>query len=225
MGSCCYYARSGNFHFVTYMVLIMSSEKNIKWHPVSVTLEERQHLKHHKGGCIWFTGLSGSGKSTLANLVEKELNQKGFHTFLLDGDNVRHGLNSDLGFSIEDRQENIRRLGEVARLFADAGILVMTAFISPLKADRESARTTVSADRFVEIYVDCSLDVCEQRDPKNLYKKARNGEVKDFTGINSPYDIPEHPDIRVDNNNSDDLAVNVAKITEFVIKKFSLKTD
>jgi adenylylsulfate kinase len=143
-----------------------------------------------KGVVVWFTGLSGSGKSTLANAVDGALFERGHHTYVLDGDNIRHGLNRDLGFSPEDREENIRRIGEVARLFADAGILVLTAFISPYHKDRALARTLSADGTFIEVYCACSLEVCEARDPKGLYKKARAGEIKEFTGIDAPYEVP-----------------------------------
>jgi adenylyl-sulfate kinase len=147
---------------------------------------------------IWLTGLSGAGKSTIANLVEKRLHAMGRHTYILDGDNVRHGLAKDLGFNDEDRVENIRRLAEVAKLMVDAGLIVLTAFISPFRAERRMARDLLGADEFVEVFVDTPLDVAEQRDPKGLYKKARRGEIKNFTGIDSPYEAPEAPEIRIE---------------------------
>jgi len=165
-------------------------------HTHHLNQSERSALKGHEPACLWFTGLSGSGKSSIANTVEELLNkQYGVHTYLLDGDNIRSGLNRDLGFSIEDRTENLRRLGEVARLFVDAGLIVLTAFISPLRSERERARQILPPGRFIEIYVDCPLAVCEQRDPKGLYKKARLGELAEFTGITSPYEPPDKPDI------------------------------
>ena len=170
---------------------------NITWHEATVTAEDREKLLNQKGCVIWFTGLSGSGKSTLANAVEQVLHQQRHHTYVLDGDNVRHGLNKNLGFSPEDREENIRRVGEVAKLFADAGTVVMTAFISPYCADRDQARALIAADRFVEVFVDCPLDVCEERDTKGLYKKARAGEIKEFTGISAPYEPPLNPEVTV----------------------------
>ena len=170
---------------------------NITWHEATVTVEDREKLLNQKGCVIWFTGLSGSGKSTLANAVEQVLHQQRHHTYVLDGDNVRHGLNKNLGFSPEDREENIRRIGEVAKLFADAGTIVMTAFISPYRADRDQARALIAEDRFVEVFVDCPLEVCEERDTKGLYKKARAGEIKEFTGISAPYEPPLNPEVTV----------------------------
>ncbi|WP_144905014.1 adenylyl-sulfate kinase, partial [Novosphingobium taihuense] len=155
-------------------------------------------LKQQKPKVLWFTGLSGSGKSTIANMVEKRLHAVGKHTFLLDGDNVRHGLNKDLGFTEADRIENIRRVGEVARLMTDAGLIVLTAFISPFRAEREMVRSLMAEGEFVEIFVDTPLEVAEARDVKGLYKKARSGQLKNFTGIDSPYEAPENPDFRVD---------------------------
>ena len=170
---------------------------NITWHETTVTAEDREKLLNQKGCVIWFTGLSGSGKSTLANAVEHVLHQQRHHTYVLDGDNVRHGLNKNLGFSPEDREENIRRVGEVAKLFADAGTVVMTAFISPYRADRDQARELITEGRFVEVFVDCPLEVCEERDTKGLYKKARAGEIKEFTGISAPYEPPLNPEVTV----------------------------
>ena len=170
---------------------------NITWHHGDVTQEDRERANGHKSAVLWFTGLSGSGKSTLARAVEKVLFERGCRTYVLDGDNVRHGLNKNLGFSPEDREENIRRIGEVAKLFADAGVIAMTAFISPYRADRDKARA-LSAGRFIEIYVKCDLDVCETRDTKGLYKKARAGEIKEFTGISAPYEAPQNPELVVD---------------------------
>jgi adenylylsulfate kinase len=170
---------------------------NITWHKADVSRDDRCTLLGHQGAVLWFTGLSGSGKSTLAVEVEKALFQHKCHTFILDGDNVRHGLNKDLGFSPEDRHENIRRIGEVAHLFADAGLIVMTAFISPYIIDRDTVREMKSDQNFVEIYCSCSLDTCEERDTKGLYKKARAGEISEFTGISAPYEAPEHPEITV----------------------------
>ncbi|MDE0018367.1 adenylyl-sulfate kinase [Candidatus Poribacteria bacterium] len=170
---------------------------NITWHEATVTAEDREKLLNQKGCVIWFTGLSGSGKSTLANAVEQVLHQQRHHTYVLDGDNVRHGLNKNLGFSPEDREENIRRVGEVAKLFSDAGTIVMTAFISPYCADRDQARALIAEDRFVEVFVDCPLNVCEERDTKGLYKKARAGEIKEFTGISAPYEPPLNPEVTV----------------------------
>ncbi len=177
---------------------------NITWHETTVTAEDREKLLNQKGCVIWFTGLSGSGKSTLANAVEHVLHQQRHHTYVLDGDNVRHGLNKNLGFSPEDREENIRRIGEVAKLFADAGTVVMTAFISPYRADRDQARALIAEGKFVEVFVECPLEVCEERDTKGLYKKARAGEIKEFTGISAPYEPPLDPEIRI---NSAELSI------------------
>jgi len=170
---------------------------NIVWHSHKVTKSQRSALKKQRPCILWFTGLSGSGKSTIANAVEKRLFEMGKHTYLLDGDNIRHGLNRELGFSDEDRAENIRRIGEVAKLFVDSGIIVLSAFISPFRGDRKRVRELVEKGEFVEIFVDVPLEVCEARDPKGLYRKARKGEIGDFTGISSPYEAPEAPEIRV----------------------------
>ncbi|WP_094550305.1 adenylyl-sulfate kinase [Petroclostridium xylanilyticum] len=169
---------------------------NVMWHHASVTKEDRERLLKQKGLLLWFTGLSGAGKSTIANALEKRLFEMGKLTYLLDGDNIRHGLNRDLGFSVEDRKENIRRIGEVGKLFVDAGIITLATFISPLKEDRQKVRELLK-ENFIEIFVDCSLEVCESRDPKNLYRKARRGEIKEFTGISSPYEKPENPEITI----------------------------
>ena len=168
---------------------------NITWHETLIKREDREKRLGQKGCVIWFTGLSSSGKSTLAHEVENMLYQRGHLTYVLDGDNIRHGLNKNLGFSPEDREENIRRIGEVGKLFADAGIIAMTAFISPYRADRDKARALLDAGRFIEVYVDCPLDVCEERDPKGLYKQARAGKIKEFTGISAPYEPPDNPEI------------------------------
>lgn len=170
---------------------------DVVWHQASVSHENRSKLNGHKPAVLWFTGLSGSGKSTLANAVDLMLHQLNAKTYVLDGDNVRHGLNGDLGFSDKDRVENIRRVGEVAKLFVDAGLLVSTAFISPFVADREMVRAQLSAEEFIEVFVDTPLEVCESRDPKGLYKKARAGEIKNFTGIDSAYELPVHPEVQV----------------------------
>jgi adenylylsulfate kinase len=172
--------------------------KTIVWHQASVSKAERQALNGHKSCILWFTGLSGSGKSTLANALAKALHQRQVRTFVLDGDNIRHGLNKDLGFSPEDRTENIRRIGEVAKLFVEAGIVTLTAFISPFRADREQVRAMVEEGEFIEVYVKCDLQTCEQRDPKGLYRKARAGQIPEFTGISSPYEEPLQPEITVD---------------------------
>lgn len=172
--------------------------ENIVWHWSKVAREQRERQNGHRSVALWFTGLSGSGKSTLAHAVEERLHASGCRTFVLDGDNVRHGLCSDLGFSRADREENIRRIGEVTRLFMDAGTIVLTAFISPFRTDREKVRQLVGEDSFLEIYCRCPLDVCEERDVKGLYRRARAGEIQEFTGLTSPYEEPEHPDLVVD---------------------------
>ncbi len=177
----------------------MSNSQHIVWHTHHITKEERATLKKQKPCIVWFTGLSGSGKSTIANAVEATLVSRGKHTYLLDGDNIRLGLNRGLGFSEEDRVENIRRIGEVSKLFVDAGLIVLTAFISPFIADREKVRELVGLGEFIEVFVDTPLAVCEQRDPKGLYRKARKGEIANFTGIDSPYEAPEDAEIVIKN--------------------------
>lgn len=176
---------------------------NVTWHDHSVTSEERCVLNGHKGAVLWFTGLSGCGKSTISNTVDHLLHQKKIHTFVLDGDNVRLGLNKNLGFSAEDRAENIRRIGEVSKLFASAGIVTLSAFVSPYRADRDAVRELLDEGQFVEIFVDASLETCEARDPKGLYKKARAGEIKGFTGIDDPYEAPQEPELTLDSDNKD----------------------
>lgn len=171
--------------------------ENTVWHEQQVNKPMRATLKNQRPCLIWYTGLSGSGKSTIANAVDAMLHRLGAHTYLLDGDNVRHGLNGDLGFSDEDRIENIRRISEVAKLFVDAGTIVSTAFISPFASDRTMARAKLEDNEFVEVFIDTPIEICEQRDPKGLYKKARLGEIKDFTGIDSGYDVPDSPEIHV----------------------------
>jgi adenylylsulfate kinase len=173
---------------------------DIIWHDHNVDKKERAAIKNQKPCILWFTGLSGSGKSTIANAVEAALNKKGKHTYLLDGDNIRMGLNRGLGFSDEDRVENIRRIGEVAKLFVDAGTIVLTAFISPFQKERDSVHKLVEKDEFIEIFIDTPLEVCESRDPKGLYKKAREGEIPNFTGISSPYEAPAKPEIHIKND-------------------------
>lgn len=169
---------------------------NIVWHDMNVKRQDREKLLNQRGTVLWFTGLSGSGKSTVASLLEKKLHSMGKLTYLLDGDNVRHGLNSDLGFSEEDRIENIRRISELSKLFLDAGIITITTFISPFINDRERVKKLLCED-FIEVYIDCPLEICEKRDPKGIYKKARQGEIKNFTGIDSPYEKPISPEITV----------------------------
>ena len=190
----------------------MSSNENIVWHEHHVTKDERSQIKEQKPCILWFTGLSGSGKSTIANAVEAKLLELQKHTYLLDGDNVRMGLNKGLTFSDEDRVENIRRIGEVSKLFVDAGVMVLTAFISPFIADRKQVRDLVKADEFIEVFVDTPLEVCEGRDPKGLYKKARNGELLNFTGISSPYEAPMSAEIVVKND-----GIGVDEAAELVV--------
>jgi len=170
---------------------------NIVWHQHEINKDTRGESLGQKPRVLWLTGLSGSGKSTLANLLEKKLHEQGKHTYLLDGDNVRHGLCGDLGFSDKDRVENIRRISEVAKLFVDSGMVVLTAFISPFQADRDFCRNLLADGEFIEVFVDTPLEVCEQRDPKGLYKKARSGEIKHFTGIDSTYEAPQSPEVHL----------------------------
>jgi len=198
----------------------MTHDTNVVWHEHAVTRKEREELNGHKGCVVWFTGLSGCGKSTVANLVDHKLHAQGLHSFVLDGDNVRHGLNAGpgmlkqrhseefakrfgLGFSAEDREENIRRIGAVSELFSSAGIIAITAFISPYRRDRDAVRALLAEGDFIEILVDAPLDVCEARDPKGLYKKARAGEIKGFTGIDDPYEAPLQPELVLDSANKD----------------------
>lgn len=183
-----------------------SKSTNVVWHQSTITRADRETLHQHKGAIIWFTGLSGSGKSTLSHAVEDILHKQGCSTIVLDGDNIRHGLNGDLGFSDADRVENIRRIGEVAKLFVEAGVIVLTAFISPFRADRDRVRGIVPQGDFIEVFCDAPLDVCEQRDPKGLYKKARAGEIKEFTGISSPYEAPENAELTIDTGAHDLIA-------------------
>jgi len=171
--------------------------QNITWHERTISTADLEQLHNHRGTTIWFTGLSASGKSTLANGVAAELHKQGISTIVLDGDNIRHGLNKDLGFSPQDRTENIRRIGEVAKLFTSAAVINLTAFISPYRSDRQLARD-LQPDKFIEVFCDTSLDTCEERDPKGIYKKARSGEIKEFTGIDAPYEAPENPELRLD---------------------------
>jgi len=176
---------------------------NVVWEQSLITRQDREILNGHKSFVLWFTGLSGSGKSTLAHAVEKKLHERGCRTFVLDGDNVRHGLSSNLSFSEEDRKENIRRIGEAAKLMTEAGLIAMTAFISPFRVDREMVRGLLPHGEFIEVYCNASLEVCESRDVKGLYKKARAGEIKNYTGIDSPYDVPINPEIEIDTHSLD----------------------
>ncbi|HEV3005309.1 MAG TPA: adenylyl-sulfate kinase [Pirellulales bacterium] len=198
----------------------MSHDTNVHWHEHSVTRSERERLNAHQGCVIWFTGLSACGKSTISNLVDHKLHSRGLHSFVLDGDNVRHGLNAGpgmlkdrhgeefakrfgLGFSAQDREENIRRIGAVAKLFSEAGLITLTAFISPYRRDRDAVRATMAPGEFIEILVDAPIEVCEARDPKGLYKKARAGEIKGFTGIDDPYEPPANPELVLDAGKKD----------------------
>ncbi|KQU16403.1 adenylyl-sulfate kinase [Bacillus sp. Leaf13] len=178
----------------------MSNSTNVTWHEASLTKELRRKQNGHESTVLWFTGLSGSGKSTIANAVAKELYNRNIRSYVLDGDNIRHGLNKDLGFSEEDRTENIRRIGEVSKLFVDSGQFVLTAFISPFRVDRQIVRDLLEEGEFIEVYIKCPIEECEVRDPKGLYDKARKGIIKDFTGIDSPYEEPEQPEIVLESN-------------------------
>ncbi|MBF0625241.1 MAG: adenylyl-sulfate kinase [Magnetococcales bacterium] len=175
-----------------------NKSSNVVWQDVALTRQDRERKNGHRGLIIWFTGLSGSGKSTLAQAVEARLHREDFHTYTLDGDNMRHGLCADLGFSNEDRIENIRRIGEVARLFVDGGNIVLAAFISPFASDRQKVRNLVDPGSFFEVHCNCSLEICESRDIKGLYRKARAGQIRDFTGISSPYEVPRNPELILD---------------------------
>jgi bifunctional enzyme CysN/CysC len=190
--------------------------KNVHRHKLDVDKEARRHINGHTSKVLWFTGLSGSGKSTIANALEKALHDQGIRTYILDGDNVRHGLNKDLGFTDADRIENIRRISEVAKLMVDAGVVVLTAFISPFKAERAIAREMFDEGEFIEIHIDTPLDVAESRDPKGLYKKARKGELPHFTGIDSPYEAPANPELR---------ANTVDRTVEEVVKELMQKLE
>jgi adenylylsulfate kinase len=174
------------------------TSENIHWHKAAMTRARREEQNGHKSAAIWFTGLSASGKSTLAHAIEERLYEAGCRSYVFDGDNVRHGLNRDLGFSPEDRKENIRRIGEMVKLFLDAGVIAVTAFISPYRADRDWVRSLVGDEDFIEVYCDCGIEVCEGRDTKGIYKKARAGLIPEFTGVSAPYEPPERPEIRLD---------------------------
>ena len=195
----------------------MTQSSNLTWHETSITKDDRKNQNGHGSCVLWFTGLSGSGKSTIANAFSSYLYKEGISEYVLDGDNIRHGLNRDLDFSEEDRSENIRRIGEVAKLFVDSGTIVITAFISPFRDDRETVRKLFEDGEFIEVYVQCPLEVCEGRDPKKLYQTARKGEIKDFTGIDSPYEEPASPEIIIP---TDKLTVEEAvfKIKDYLIE-------
>ena len=193
------------------MTTLPRVSNDILWHHASVTRQRREKLNGHRGAILWFTGFSGAGKSTLAHAVEEVLHLGGFRTFVLDGDNVRHGLCNDLGFSPENRVENIRRVGEVAKLFMEAGIIVLTAFISPFRSERERVRSLVKQGDFIEIYCDSPIEICESRDVKGLYKKARAGQIAEFTWISSPYEAPENPELTVKTSTTD-LTTSVQQV-------------
>ena len=195
----------------------MTVPANIYPQEYRLTKSDRQRMNSHKSCIVWFTGLSGSGKSTIANAVEQLLYQKGIHTYVLDGDNIRHGLNNNVDFTQEGRTENIRRIGEVAKLFVDAGIVVLTAFISPYRADRDKVRSLVGEGEFLEIFVDCPVEICEQRDVKGLYKKARAGAIAEFTGISAPFEKPLHAELTVSTGNIP-LETSVEKVLELILK-------
>jgi adenylylsulfate kinase len=197
------------------MNMTIQKATNITWHEGNINRQDRERLLQQKGVVLWFTGLSGSGKSTLALAIEEKLFERGHLCFVLDGDNIRHGLNKNLGFSPEDREENIRRIGEVGKLFADSGVIAMTAFISPYRRDRDKARGLLEDGKFIEIFVEVPLEIAEQRDPKGLYKKARAGEIKEFTGISAPYEEPLNPEIVV-NTGELDLEQSVDKVVRYL---------
>ncbi len=191
---------------------------NVIWHPRLVNRGDRERLNKHRSGVIWFTGLPASGKSTIAHFLEKELFDRGIRAYVLDGDNIRHGLCGDLGFSREDRRENLRRIAEVCRLMVDAGLLVLAAFVSPYREDRRYVREKVGDGAFFEVYVKCSPETCEKRDPKGLYRKAREGKIQGFTGVNAPYEEPENPDLILDTE-EDDLETCVQKVLRMLSEK------
>ena len=197
-------------------------KKNLFWHEPSVTVKDRREDYKYKSCVLWFTGLSAAGKSTLANSLCQQLHGIGVKSYVLDGDNIRHGLNKNLGFSQEDRRENIRRIGEVANLFVDAGLMVVTAFISPYREDRDNIRKLVKEDEFIEVFVKCSLSECERRDPKGIYKKVRAGEIKEFTGISAPYEEPENPEIVLE---TDKMTIEecIEILLTYLVKKSYIK--
>lgn len=198
------------------------SGKNLVWHQATITREARQRQNGHKSAIVWFTGLSGSGKSTLAHAVEERLHQIGCRTFVLDGDNVRHGLCSDLSFSNKDREENIRRVGEAAKLFLEGGVIVLTAFISPFRSDRERVRNLVLHGDFMEVYCKCPLEICERRDVKGMYKKAREGKIPEFTGISSPYEEPFNPELSLETGYMS-VEESVSKVIDMLVERGVIK--
>jgi len=197
---------------------------NIVWHHATVTRDRRNQQNNHKSVVLWFTGLSGSGKSTLAHAVEEELHQMGCRTFVLDGDNVRHGLSGDLSFSDKDRKENLRRIGEVSKLFIEAGTIVLAAFISPFREERRKVRSMMPHGDFIEIYIDCPIEVCESRDAKGLYQKARDGEINQFTGISSPYEPPEAQELTV-NTSQEALKESATKVLNLLKERGIVQAD
>lgn len=197
--------------------MLMTATRDIHWYKAQVDRVDRQVLNGHRSAVLWFTGLSGAGKSTLAHAVEARLHEVGCRTYVLDGDNVRHGLCADLGFSAAERTENVRRIGEVARLFVDSGAIVLTAFISPFREDRARVREMIGAQDFIEVYCRCDLAVCEQRDVKGLYAKARQGAIREFTGISSPYEPPEWPELEVDTGTLP-LNVSVGQVVDLLLQ-------
>jgi len=207
--------------YISYDFSKMKSA-NIIYHHATVTRERRNKLNKHKSVVLWFTGLSGSGKSTMSHALEERLFRRGYRTFVLDGDNVRHGLNSDLGFNEKDRKENIRRIGEVSKLMLEAGFIIMTAFISPFREDRIAVRNLIPNGDFIEIYCKASLETCESRDVKGLYKRARTGEIKNYTGISSPYEVPENADLILDTE-QETIEDSVSIIISFLEKKTIIK--
>ena len=199
-------------------------EKNIVPHSFQITIEDRRKQNNHSSFLVWFTGLSGSGKSTIANALEYELHRLGIKTYVLDGDNIRKGLNNNLSFSKEDRTENIRRIAEVANLMIDAGLVVLASFVSPYKKDRENIKSIVKDVNFVEVYINTSIEECERRDVKGLYKKARAGEISNMTGISAPYEVPEHPDIEI-LTEKESVKASVKKIIDFITPKLQLSHE
>lgn len=195
-----------------------SQKHHVVWHESLVSRQDRNRLNKHKSATVWFTGLSASGKSTIAHHLERELFERGIRTYVLDGDNVRHGINSNLGFSREDRRENLRRVAEVSKLMVDAGLVVLAAFVSPYREDRQFVRETVGAESFFEVYVHCPIEVCEMRDPKGLYKKARAGQIKGYTGIDAPYEAPESPDLTLDST-THSVEESVQRILEHLAQR------
>jgi adenylylsulfate kinase len=208
----------------------MTIPKNIKWHPATITRQHRENQNGHKGMVIWFTGLSGAGKSTLAHALEERLFAFGCHSYVFDGDNIRHGLNKDLGFSPEARLENVRRIGEVVKLFLEAGVIAITAFISPYARDRHMVRTMIGEADFAEVYCRCSLETCEARDAKGRYKAAREGAIPEFTGISAPYEAPEDPELAIDTENKpvedcvEEIVEYLARRGVFPIEKLGRRT-